>query len=94
MKVIFPNQKSLQPIPSKDAHPNISGNINSTTDVSPDITQNQDTSITENNISNIISENTDSKTPLFYILSVLSIFLVLLLVFFIYKKLTKNSLEN
>lgn len=32
-QVIFPNSKSLQPIPSQEVKPNISGNTNSTTGI-------------------------------------------------------------
>lgn len=90
IKVTYPNVNPTQPM-NKDVHPNISGNINSTTDSLPMDTQNQDISITENNISNIVPENTNNSSYLFYVLSGLFIFLVFILVFFVYKKLKQNS---
>jgi hypothetical protein len=85
MKAIFPNGQSLQPMPNPDVHPNVSGNINSTTIFTGGEEQSaQNTSNTQTAPASVQTENTKSgNTIIFYFLGLI----IIVVIIFIYKKL-------
>jgi hypothetical protein len=89
MKAIFPNGQSLQPMPTPDVHPNVSGNINSTTNnFAPNDLPVQNTSNTQTAPINLQPENTKSKnTVIFYFLGLI----IIVVIIFAYKKIKRNS---
>jgi len=92
MKAIFPDEKSLQPIPTKDGiHPNISGNINSTTGT-PVQAQKTDFGLdVQSGLSNKTqNEITSDKNASFYVMWSLIIFFAVCIVIFVYKKLKQR----
>ena len=88
-RAIFPDGKLLQPIPTEyGVHPNISGNINSTTSLPQPISQGE---TTINNISNSTSQDIiNEKGWAFYILFFSIALLIISIFIFIYKKIKQK----
>lgn len=90
MKAIFPNSKLLQPMPVSDVHANISGNVNSTTKISPNNNESAPNILNEqNNISEKLSNAPNNLW--FYISWGIIVFLIIFLIIFIYKKSNSKS---
>ncbi|MEI7709279.1 MAG: hypothetical protein WCI76_01025 [bacterium] len=91
-RAIFPDSKSLQPIP-KGAEANISGNINSTTrDGAFPVTNPTQTPLhTETAPAASPDNKTDQGEFSFYLSCAIITCLILCTVFFVYKKLTNTS---
>lgn len=89
MKAIFPNSKSLQPMPAPNVHPNVSGNTNSTTNIVPNNSPTQIILNTQNNIpAQVETKNVKNNFLIFYILGLIIIIIVIII---IYKKFRENS---
>lgn len=87
-QAIFPNGQSLQPLPP-DVHANISGNINSTTEIAPEYQSNiqaEDKKATV--VQTEKSPSSKNNTP---ILIWPLLLLGLIIVFFIYKFIRKEN---
>jgi len=95
MKAIFPNPQSLQPMPfSSSVHANISGNINSTTEVSPNIESAPNTQSEQNSVSSAVSNNTKNETTgVFYTIWCIVIFFFIFLIIIAYKNWKKNKVN-
>ena len=91
MKAIFPDAKSLQPIPTPDVHPNISGNINGTTTISPQSANTENTLTTPNNgATNIQSNSTQNGNNLiFYFIG----FIIILIIIFVYIRQRRKQVD-
>jgi len=86
MKAIFPDSKSLQPMPTPDVHANISGNTNSTTTFTPSNEPMQNTTSTQSALETVQPENTKSGNPvIFYFLGLI----IILVIIFVYIKKRK-----
>ena len=81
MKAIFPDAKSLQPMPdSSSVHPNISGNINSTTNVTPDNTPLQNIPSIQNNVPVVgPTNNQKSNFSVFYFIGFMIIVVIIII---------------
>jgi hypothetical protein len=89
-KAIFPDSKSLQPMPSPDIHANVSGNINSSIDgVMPSKELTSNISSEQNNIPEK-PQNTPTNLWFHINLSMAVVFFIFLIVF-IYKELNKKT---
>lgn len=91
-KAVFPDGKSLQPIPTT-VKPNISGNINSTTDISQSMQKEIPKLNEKKDISDSQSQKNETKSgkkAIFYIVWSLIALLVIFFLFFIYKKLKQK----
>lgn len=87
-KAVFPDEKSLQPIPH-NVYPNISGNINSTTNIAPDYqfeskNEIQQETNQKENTTNTVKTN-DPNNISFIIWPI--IIIVIIICFFIYRKI-------
>ncbi len=91
-KVIFPDGKLLQPIPTADGvHANISGNINSTT-LETLIKNNQSTLSETNNLPNITPENqiVNQKDYALYTIYILIVLIAVSILIYIAKNRIKR----
>ncbi|MFZ1019947.1 MAG: hypothetical protein WAN61_03095 [Minisyncoccia bacterium] len=91
-RAIFPDSKLLQPIPVPNGeHPNISGNVNNATQVSPNSENIPSASNTQN-----VSPATqpvsakNGNSFLFFALGCIIILLIILVVILVYRKLRKK----
>ena len=87
MKAIFPNTKSLQPIPTPSVHPNISENMNSTSVSSGGIPTENTVGSTNNTTNAPVLENIKSSNIwVFYFVGLL----IILIVIITYEKLKRK----
>ncbi len=85
MKAIFPDAKSLQPIPYPDVHPNVSHNADS--GVKNSEVNIPATPTTLNSISTIpTGEISNQKNSYVYVFGCLVIFIILFLIIFIHRR--------
>lgn len=91
MKAIFPNPQSLQPMPfSSSVHANVSGNINSTTEISPNIESVPNAQSSQNNVSSVTPDSAKNETTwIFYTLWCIVIFFIFFLIITAYKNRKK-----
>jgi hypothetical protein len=92
MKAIFPNAKSLQPMPNANSvHANISGNINSTTKtVFPANETNQNKTSTQSILTNTqITEVKSSNFIIFYFIGLIMLILVIIIAYKKFKRKIK-----
>jgi len=90
-KAVFPDEKLLQPMPNAYfVHPNISGSINSTTNVLPTVS-NTPTSMQNNSpaVQNTSTKNENSFS--FFVLSFVIFILIIFAIIFVYRKFKKNK---
>jgi hypothetical protein len=86
-QAIFPDSKSLQPLPP-DSYPNISGNVNSTTSVSPTYEYQTSETVGEESASIIETPTADKKTsPMVWPL----ILLGGIIAFFVYRRIKRSK---
>jgi len=86
-RAIFPDTKSLQPIPNYSAHANISGSTNSNANVLPsDNTPTQNNLNIQNNIPPSITPSTNSKNN-FFEFYLLSFFVIILIAIITYRRI-------
>jgi hypothetical protein len=79
-RAIFPDAKLLQPMPNPDVHPNISGNINSTTISIPNNEPKQDLSTTQKNPDTTQPiEVKNGSNWIFYLIGLIIILLIIIL---------------
>ncbi len=94
MKVIFPDSKLLQPMPTPYVHPNISGNVNNTPAVLPEGAPNQNTTSEQNAVVNTQPNNASEKNDLaFYAIWCLIVMFIATFIIVIYKK-NKNKIKD
>jgi hypothetical protein len=89
-RAIFPDSKSLQPMPTPDVHANISGNINSTTEIAPSKISTLNIPSTQNNPNNVQPQTTGTNKFPFYSIWGIVIFLIIFLIIFAYKKFKRE----
>jgi beta-lactamase regulating signal transducer with metallopeptidase domain len=91
-RAIFPDAKSLQPIPTY-THPNISGNINSVTGVAEPTGPQSPTLNTENNLSNPSpqKEIPANNSMVLYVIWLAIAFIIIFLAIFIYRKIKRGK---
>jgi len=89
MKAIFPDSKSLQPMPTPSVHANVSGSVNNNTVVTPSsgtITQN--VSPAQNNTGVVNQpENTKDISYIFYFIAFM---IVVVIIIITHKKLKRK----
>ena len=90
-QAIFPDEKSLQPIPTTTVRPNISGNVNSTVNPSPISEPEFQPNQTNDSDSPFSNGATNEKSLFFYLIRVLAVFLVIVILFLIYKKIRERK---
>ena len=88
-RAIFPDAQSLQPLPA-NVHPNISGNVNSTTQINPEENKSPIQNAS-NNVAPVEVKITTKNTPLYYILWSVILFFIVLIIILIYKKLRSRN---
>ena len=91
-QAVFPDRSALQPMPA-DAHPNISGSINSNTDIQQEVKNNFiDSSVNDNKYdsSNQAVESIKNMQKYSKIILFFSISLVFIVVFFFITKRNKS----
>lgn len=94
MKAIFPDSKSLQPIPYPSfVHANISGNINSTSGILPgkNVSTPNGSNATTTEIQNTNPKNSSALET--YVLGFSITLIIIFVIIFIYKKI-KRKREN
>ncbi len=80
MKAIFPDSKSLQPMPTPDVHANISGNTNNNTVVTPDnYGTTQNISNTPNNNTVVPPANAKNISAIFYFIAFMIIVVIIII---------------
>jgi len=90
-RAIFPDTKLLQPMPnSSTVHPNISGNIDSTTPAELNIESAQNAPSTDQNNSTTTQTN-NTKKGTNWILYFTILIIILIIIIIVYKKLKKNN---
>jgi hypothetical protein len=87
MKAIFPDSKSLQPMPTPDIHANVSGSVNNNTVVTPsnDVTT-QNTSNIPSNVPNVVPVTKNSFTFFYFI----AFMIVVVIIIITHKRLKKK----
>jgi hypothetical protein len=91
MKAIFPDAKLLQPMPDPAVHPNISGNINSTTAPAPGYEPAQNVPSAESNTTTI-QNNTNATNPNGWIFYFIGLIIILIIIIITHKKLKQSKI--
>jgi ATP-dependent Zn protease len=88
MKAIFPDSKSLQPMPTPNVHANVSGSVNNNTVVTPEgNATTQNISTTQNEISTVTPP--DNAKSISLIFSFIAFMIVVVIIIITHKRLKR-----